>query len=168
MTHAESIARRDRAADRRRPPDSLRDLLRWAHAAYLAETPDLDHSGTHLDDDGTPTMAGRVRAYLALTKRGDSRDDWVLIASATDDDGHYITPLRRAIATLPPERRLLARDIVPEVLSPLLVTRLHDIPDWCADDVLHRTLVMVWQRFTARPIPTAGKSDAQRDAEGAA
>ena len=169
---AHDASRRARAAsaDRRTPPVTLRALLRWAHAAWVAETPALDHSGSHLDDDGAPTMNARARAYLALSGRPDDRpDDWVRIASRLDEDGFYRTPLRRAVATLPPARRMFARDLIPEVLRPSDINTLHGIPDWAAVDVTHRTLLMLWERYADRPIAQpARKSDAQLDAEAVA
>ena len=164
--HAASRRTQDRGADRRIAPQSLRALLRWANAAYCAETPDLAHSGGHFDDDGTPTMSARARAYLALTGTDPRPDDWVRIASRVDEDGFYRTPLRRAIETLPVARRLFARDLVPEVLVPSEIATLHGIPSWCAGDVTHRTLSMLWTRYSDRPIPESGpRSDAQLDAE---
>lgn len=156
-------------ADRRQRPLTLRGLLRWAHAAYLAETPNLDHSGSHLDDDGAPTMAVAARAYLALTGRTNERgDDWAWIASRLDEDGWYRTPLRRAIESLPTERRLFLRDLVPEMFTPSDVAVLHGIPAWCAADVMYQSLVMLWDRFTERPLPTVSwldRSESQRSAE---
>lgn len=161
-----------RPRDYRVRPGSLRALLRWAHSQYELETPNLDHSHRHLDDDGAPSMSGAVRAYLALSGRLDDRpDDWLRIASRTDDDGFYLTPLRRAIETLPKERAALLRDVVPEVLMPTDVMVLHGIPSWAASDVLYRSLVMLWDRYLDRPLPPTSylsKSDAQRAAEDAA
>lgn len=165
-----------RPRDYRVRPGSLRALLRWAHSQYELETPNLDHSHHHLDDDGAPSMSGAVRAYLALNPPKDGKDDeypdnWLAIASAKDEDGFYRTPLRRAIETLPKERRLLLRDVVPEVLMPSDVLALHGIPAWAASDVLYRSLVMLWDRYLDRPLPSTGylsKSDAQRAAEDAA
>ena len=159
-------------ADRRQRPVTLRALLRWANAAYVAETPNLDHSGSHIDDDGAPTMAIAARAYLALTGQMDDRgDDWGWIASRLDKDGFYRTPLRRAIETLPTDRRLFLRDLVPEVLMPSDIATLHGIPAWCASDVMYRSLAMLWDRFLDRPLPKPGyleRSESQRSAEDAA
>lgn len=154
--------------DRRQRPATLRALLRWAHAAYAAETPNLDHSGSHIDDDGAPTMAAAARRYLGMLTKEDRADDWLKIASRTDKDGFYVTPLRRAIETLPHERRLLLRDLVPELFFPSEIAVLHGIPAWCANDVLYRSLVMLWDKFIDRPLPQPGwleRSESQRAAE---
>lgn len=155
-------------ADRRHRPATLRALLRWAHAQYVSETPNLDHSGSHIDDDGAPTMAAAARRYLGMLTRDDRADDWLRIASRQDKDGYYVTPLRRAIETLPRERRLLLRDLVPELLSPSSVALLHGIPAWCQGDVLYQSLTMLWGRFIDRPLPSPGwldRSEAQQNAE---
>lgn len=154
--------------DRRQRPATLRALLRWAHAQYVAETPNLDHSGSHIDDDGAPTMAAAARRYLGMMTKDDRADDWLRIASRMDRDGFYLTPLRRAIETLPEPRRLLLRDLVPEVFFPSEVALLHGIPAWCANDVLYRSLTMLWDQFIERPLPSVGwleRSDSQRAAE---
>ena len=154
--------------DRRQRPGTLRGLLRWAHAQYVAETPNLDHSGIHLDDDGAPTMAAAARRYLGMMTSDDRPDDWLRIASRQDRDGFYLTPLRRAIETLPTERRLLLRDLVPELLFPSEVALLHGIPQWCQSDVLYQSLTMLWGRFIDRPLPSPGwleRSEAQQNAE---
>lgn len=157
--------------DRRVVPSSLRVLLRWAYQAYVDETPNLDHSGVHLDDDGAPTMARAARRYLGLVGVPDERDDdWVRIASRLDQDGYYLTPLRRAIETLPPPRRLFLRDLVPEALFPTEVALLHGIPAWCVQDVIRQSLTMLWRGFLDRPLSAPGyleRSEAQRAAEGA-
>lgn len=154
--------------DRRQTPVNLRALLRWAHQQYEAETPNLDHSQTHIDDDGAPTMAAAARRYLALSGPPDDRpDDWVRLASRCDTDGFYITPMRRAIATMPRDRRLFLRDLVPELLYPTEVALLHGIPAWCVADVIHQSLAMLWGRYLDRPLPKPGwlsMSESQRNA----
>lgn len=167
---AEHAASRQ-GSDRRQRPATLRALLRWAHSQYVAETPNLDHSGSHIDDDGAPTMAIAARRYLGMMTSDDRADDWLRIASRTDKDGFYLTPLRRAIETLPRDRRLLLRDIVPELLFPSEVALLHGIPAWCSSDVLYQSLVLLWGRFIDRPLPQPGwleRSEAQRSAEAVA
>lgn len=155
-------------ADRRQRPGTLRALLRWAHAQYVAETPNLDHSGSHIDDDGAPTMAAAARRYLGMMTSDDRADDWLRIASRQDKDGFYLTPLRRAIETLPWEERLFLRDIVPEVLFMSDVLTLHGIPAWCRNDVLSGSLIRLWDRFAEAPLPQPGwleRSEAQQNAE---
>ena len=156
-------------------PGSLRGLLRWAHMAYVAETPNLDHdhSAIHLDEDGAPIMAIEARRYLGLLGGRDERaDDWLRIASRRDPDGFYVTPLRRAIETLSRERRLLLRDVVPELFRPTDILVLHGIPEWCAGDVLYRSLAMLWASYLDRPLPQPSRpgylemSESQRAAEG--
>ena len=175
---------------RRQHPGTLRALLRWAHQSYVSETPNLDHSSVHLDDDGAPTMAAAARRYLGLSEPQtcpkcrrrfpkhepgcrwkDRRDDWLDVASRTDPDGFYLTPLRRAIEVLPAPRRLFLRDLVPELFFPTEVALLHDIPAWCVSDVIHESLSMLWGNYRERPEPRAGwleRSDAQRAAEATA
>lgn len=155
-------------ADRRQRPQTLRALLRWAHAQYVAETPNLDHSGSHIDDDGAPTMAAAARRYLGMMTATEGADDWLRIASRRDKDGFYLTPLRRAIETLPAERRLYLRDLVPELFFPSDVALLHGIPSWCQSDVTYQSLVMLWDRFAEAPLPQPGwleRSEAQQNAE---
>ena len=155
-------------ADRRQRPSTLRGLLRWAHAQYAAETPNLDHSGAHVDDDGAPTMAAAARAWLALSGRDEREDDWLRIASRCDADGFFLTPLRRTIETMPRERRLFLRDLAPELFVPSEIALLHGIPAWCASDVMHRSLSMLWDRFLERPAVTPGyleRSESQRAAD---
>jgi hypothetical protein len=157
--------------DRRQTPATLRALLRWAHRQYVAETPNLDHSGIHLDDDGAPTMAAAARRYLGLSKKDDRTDNWVELAGRTDEDGFYLTPLRLAIETQPRERRLFLRDLVPEVLFPSEVALLHGIPAWCMADVIHQSLAMLWRTFRERPPVRPNyldRSEAQRSAEAVA
>ena len=157
--------------DRRIPPQTLRALLHWARSEYVAETPNLDHSQSHIDDDGAPTMGAQVRAYLALAGKDAREDNWLRIASKCDDDGFYRTPLRRAMETLPRERRLFLRDVVPELFHVTDIATLHGIPTWCANDVLYRSLTMLWQRYLDTPVPERNYldlSESQRAAEGAA
>ena len=169
-----------RGADRRVPPATLRGLLRWATMQYRMETPNLAHSVSRLADDGAPEMSGPVRAYLALSgKLGrdgmpiDQRpDDWLDRASHKDEDGFYLTPLRRAIETInDPKRRLFLRDLVPEVLMPSDIATLHGIPEWCQSDVTRKSLEMLWAAYLDRPLPEPGwlsRSDSQRNAEAVA
>ena len=169
--YADAHASSRRGADRRIPPSNLRTLLRWAHQAYVAETPNLDHSGVHIDDDGAPTMSAQARAYLALSGKDERPDDWLRIASRMDPDGFYLTPLRRAIETLPRPRRLFLRDLVPEVLMPSDIAALHGIPEWCQSDVTRKSLELLWAAYLDRPLPKPGwldRSDSQRSAEDAA
>lgn len=180
MIRAEPYAlehqRSKRPVDRRIRPASLMALLRWAHAQYVAETPNLEHAVNEVAEDGDPVMRYSVKAYLALNhsphdQYRDSPDVWVRVASKVDEDGMYRTPLRRAMEMLPHERRILARDLVPELYRPSDVALLHGIPEWCAGDVLYRTLVMLWDRYQDRPIPKVGyleRSEAQRSAEAVA
>lgn len=158
-------------ADRRWRPESLHGLLRWAQAQYVAETPNLEHAVSEVADDGDPLMRYAARAYLALTDpKGDDQrpDDWVRIASKVDADGMYRTPLRRALELLPHDRRILLRDLIPERLRPLDVAAIHGIPEWCAGDVFYRSLVMLWDRYLDRPIPSGRRSESQNIAEAVA
>ena len=170
--------------DRRRPPATLRGLLRWAHAAYVAETPSLEYAIREVADDGDPQMRHPVRAYLAMDPPSErlSHDDqdrawsqpdvWVRVASRTDADGMYRTPLRRALeAITDPDRRRFLRDLVPEVLRPSDIATLHGIPEWCQGDVMYRSLAMLWDRYRDQPEPRPtylDKSESQRTAEVAA
>lgn len=165
--HAEH-ARSRQGNDTRQRPGTLRALLRWAHAQYVAETPNLAHSGSHLDDDGAPTMAAQARRYLGMMTKDGRADNWLAIASKTDADGYYLTPLRRAIETLPTERRLFLRDLVPELFFPSEIALLHGIPEWCRTDVTYQSLVLLWARYIDRPLPQPGwlqRSESQRSAE---
>src|SRR3972149_5591321 len=97
------------SADRRQTPATLRALLHWAHLAYVAETPNLEHAIREVADDGGPQMRHPVRADLAMEPpsarlSADAQDQgwtqpdiWARVASKTDADGMYRTPLRRAI-----------------------------------------------------------------------
>jgi hypothetical protein len=159
-------------ADRRERPATLRALLHWASRQFHAETPNLDHSAV-IDDGGSPTMAAAVRRYLGLMGAPSERaDDWEWIAGRQDPDGFYLTPLRRAIASFPRERRLFLRDLVPGQLTVAEVAAVHGIAEWAASDVAYRSLVTLWDRYLDRPLPErgwlTGRSDAQRTAEGAA
>jgi hypothetical protein len=113
-------------------------------------------------------MASAARRYLGLAGREDDRaDDWVRLASRCDADGFYLTPMRRAIATMPYQRRLFLRDLVPELLSPTGVAMLHGVPAWCVGDVIHQSLAMLWGRYLDRPLPSPGylsMSESQRNA----
>lgn len=153
-------------------PASLAALLRWAHAEHAAETPNLEHAVGQHASDGAPLMRYAARAFLGLMdpRNVDEErraDDWLRLASRTDPDGRYRTPLRRAIATLPPERRYLARALVSEQLMPGDVALVAGIPEWCAGDVLYRTMSMLWERYLDRPLISPGwleRSDASRNA----
>jgi hypothetical protein len=170
--------------DRRVPPATLSGLLRWAHLAYVAETPNLEHAIRAVGDDGDPQMRHPVRAYLAMDPPSErlshadqdrawsQPDVWVRVASRTDADGMYRTPLRRAIEAISdPERRGFLRDLVPEALRPSDIATLHGIPDWCQGDVMYRSLAMLWDRYRDQPEPRPtylDKSDSQKTAEVAA
>lgn len=150
-------------------PGSLKALLHWAHTQYVMETPNLEHSVHQVDTDGDPLMRAAARIYLALSgPKGDAPDNWSRIAGRVDEDGFYRTPLRRALETLPAERKALLRDIVPEELNPSDVARLHGIPAWCEGDVIYRSLTMLWGRYLERPMPKPSwldRSESQRQAE---
>jgi hypothetical protein len=170
-------------------PGSLSGLLRWAYLAYVAETLNLEHAIREVADDGDPQMRYPVRAYLALdppklcnadrcvrphhpAEETYRPDLWVRVASRTDADGMYRTPLRRALEAISdPDRRRFLRDLVPEVLRPSDVATLHGIPDWCQGDVMYRSLAMLWDRYRDQPEPRPtylDKSESQRTAEVAA
>jgi hypothetical protein len=157
-------------ADRRVVPGSLRALLHWASSQFHAETPNLDHSAI-IDDGGSPTMGAAVRRYLGLMGApSDQPDDWVRIAGRVDPDGFYLTPLRRAIATMPRAQRLFLRDVVPGTLDDATIAALHGMPEWCVPIVTFRSLTVLWDRYLDRPLPQRGwleRSDAQRAAESA-
>ena len=170
--------------DRRVMPQTLAGLLRWAHLAYVAETPNLEHAIREVADDGGPQMRHPVRAYLAMEPpsarlSADAQDQgwtqpdiWARVASKTDADGMYRTPLRRAIEGIADtERRQLLRFLVPEALRPVDVGTVLGIPAWCQGDVFYRSLVMLWSRSREQPEPRPSyldKSEAQRTAEVAA
>lgn len=150
---------------------TLRGLLAWAHRQYVLETPNLEHSASLVDEGGAPEMKPAASSYLGLAGRDDRPDDWRRNACRLDADGRYRTPLRCAVESIhPPERRLLLRDLVPEVLFPSDIARAHGIPDWAAGDVLYRSLVILRQRYRERPLVDRGKpkwtelSDSQRAA----
>lgn len=167
--HQRSLTERAAAADRRVAPSTLRALLRWATSAWSSEVPTLSHSLSLTDGDGTPLMSGQARSYIGIAKRGDEPDDWLRIASKCDDDGFYLYPMRRALLLIPKDRQAFARDLIANVLSPQDITRLHGVPDWCANDVVAFTLRLIWAKYADRPMPRTGpRSDSQLDADAAA
>ncbi len=182
--YAEAHERSRTRHDRREMPRSLSALLGWARAQYIAETPALEHAIREVGNDGDPQMRYPIRAYLAMdppSQRISAEDQeqswgrpdlWVRVASRTDEDGMYRTPLRRALETIgDPERRQLLRFLVPEEFRPSDVGTHLGIPEWCQGDVFYRSLVMLWDRFREQPEqrPTyLDKSEAQRTAEVAA
>ena len=154
-------------------PGSLKALLRWAHTQYTMETPNLEHAVAEVGIDGDPLMRAAARIYLSLSgpkHEAETPDNWSRIAGRIDDDGFYRTPLRRALETLPRERRLLLRDLIPEELNQSDVARLHGIPAWCEGDVFYRSLAMLWGRYLERPMPKPSwtdRSESQQLAESA-
>lgn len=173
--------RSQRGMDRRRKPETVDGLLRWAHGRYVEETPAFEYALTRLAEDGDPEMVYPVRAYLALSEPSNRLswekreqewqrpDVWCRIAGTTDEDGMYRTPLRRAIESIDdPSRRKLLRDLVPELFLPGDIAAINGVPGWCAGDVLFRSLSMLWDRYRERPERRPGyldRSDAQRSAE---
>lgn len=148
---------------------TLRALLRWANQAYLEETPSLDHI-RQTDEGGAPDMRVVVKRYLRLEHNGgdDVTDDWRWVARRTDHDGRYLTPLRAAIESIgDPMRRRFLRDLVPELYRPSDIAAIHGIPEWCASDVMYRSLAMLQSRYqTHRPVSTGwvSMSESQRAA----
>ncbi len=150
-------------------PRTLRGLEGWASRKFRDETPNLDHSAV-IDEGGSPTMAAAARRYLGLMgPDSDRADDWVRIASRTDEDGFYRTPLRRALSTFPFGQRMFLRDLIPGMYANLELSLLHGVPEWCVPIVAHRSLLVLWDRYLDKPVPErgwiSGRSDAQRDAE---
>jgi hypothetical protein len=101
-------------------------------------------------------------------------NDWRAVACRRDADGYLATPMRCAIARIAdPERRQLLGGLAVNLLTPLDVTRAQGIPDFCAGDVMWRSLTMLWSVYEEVPIPRRSigwvdKSDSQRAAEEAA
>jgi hypothetical protein len=161
---ASAAARGDRIANR---PKTLRALLRWAQHEYSLEPPSRLHD-RDVADDGAPDHTGEAKSFLGFTQRTEP-NDWRAVACRTDDDGFYVTPLRCAVERVPGvERRALLRAVLPNVFFPADACEVAGIPSWCADDVLFRALVLLWDGYRDRPLPRrTNKSDSQLDAEAA-
>jgi hypothetical protein len=163
-SHTESLRKGDRIATK---PRTLRALLHWGQSAYALEPPPRLHD-RDIADDGAPDHTPEAKRYFGLAKRGEAPDDWRAIACRTDVDGFYETPLRCALERVPgDERRALLRAVLPDVFTPRAAATSTGIPEWCAEDVLFRALSLLWDRYSDRPLPRRGKSDAQLDAEAA-
>lgn len=161
--------------DRSRAPLGVQKLLKWAHHEYQLETPGLDHSQSVMDGGGDPEMHYDARAWVGLTAES---MDWRRIACRQDKDGHYVTPVRCAIESMPDYRRRILRAIVPHlfevVASVQAATQDHDMPPDAALDTAETSLRMLWRRVQDRPLPSPRKpnhlekSAAQIAAEDAA
>ena len=152
-------------------PAKLADYLRWLQEGYALEAPSRLHD-RDTADDGTPDHTGEAKAFLGFTQQVEP-NDWRKVAQRRDDSGYYLTPMRAAIERMPKERRQFVRDLATDLFTPGAVATIHGIPDWCAGDVMYRSLTMLWDIYTDAPIPrrTPGwvdKSDSQRAAETAA
>jgi hypothetical protein len=147
---------------------TLRALLRWANRCYVEETPPLDHLARQTDDGGSPDMRTAVKRYLRLIHNDDGADDWRRAACRVDHDGRYVTPLRCAIESIhDPQRRRFLRDLVPELYRPSDIATLHGIPEWCAGDVMYRSLAMLHARYQIHRPASVGwvsMSESQRAA----
>jgi hypothetical protein len=160
---------RDRVTHR---PKSLKSYLRWAQTEYQREPPVRLH-GRAIEDDGDPAMTGETKGYLGFHDKREP-NDWRAIACSLDADGFHKTPMRCAIESIrDPNRRRLVRGIVTRTFYVGDVARSMGIPDWCAADVVLRSLEMLWDQYSDRPIPRPSvgwvdKSESQQKAEDAA
>jgi hypothetical protein len=176
-------------------PLTLHALLVQAQAAYAGEIPALQHSMSLTDDGGAPAMSGPARSYLGLagrkcrgrqspdkatrTMHAECADGCLLepdnfrsAAFRVDEDGRYRTPTLAAIESIPDgTRRMFVRWLLTNTFRPTDVSRAFGIPDWCAADVMHRSLTELRRNYRAAPLTRnwiSGRSDAQRAAEEAA
>ena len=159
-------AKGDRIANK---PKTLKALLRWGQLSYSLEPPPRLHD-RDIADDGAPDHTPEAKRWLGMATSGEQPDDWRAIACRVDEDGFYRTPLRCSLERVPGvERRALLRAVLPNVLFPEDAAVVAGIPAWCYEDVLHRALSLLYDRYTDRPLPrrTEGKSDSQLDAEAA-
>ena len=167
--HRDSLARRgDRVRYR---PAKLADYLRWLQDGYAAEAPARLHD-RDTADDGTPDMTGQAKGYLGFSQT-DEPNDWQKLACRRDDSGAYLTPMRCAIGRLPADRRQFVRELAVNLFTPTDVSRANGIPDWCAGDVMYRSLTMLWDLYQDVPTPRRSpgwvdKSESQQAAETAA
>jgi hypothetical protein len=142
---------------------NLRWLLGWANRQYTAETPELQHSVSRVDEGGGPAMGQGVAIYLGLAGSYKAQQPWAL-----DDDGRYRTPLRAALASIGrrnPELGIFLRDLVPNSLMPSEVARVHGIPRWAEAEMMHRALLILWHAFLEQPpVSWVDISDASRNA----
>lgn len=160
-------------ADRmRHRPVGVRALIRWLTREYELEAPGKLHSGATIEEDGDPTMTGEAKGWLGFAYPPASRDqsqptDWVGVACRLDEDGDYVTPLRCAIARISnAERRNLVGELAVNLLYPRDVTAAHGIPDWCANDVVEKSLDLLWALYRDKPLPKRPRpSESQSIAE---
>lgn len=162
---------------------TLKGLLSWGHNAYVAETPNLEHSVALTDEGGAPAMKPAAASYLGLLARqrltpDDRPDNWKAQAGRKDRDGRYVTPLRYAIELCPvAEERAFLRDLVPELYFPSEIAGLHGIPRWASGMVMYAALSRLRERYdnlirqqekgTAAHVGWVDRSESQRNAETA-
>lgn len=148
-----------RAKGYRNRPTTLRDLLFWLTTGYALEGPVMLHERDELAADGDPEHTGETKGWLGMNYPAASQPqaqptDWTRVACRRDEDGSYLTPIRCAIARIgDPDRRTLLGGLAVNLLTPLDVTRAQDIPDWCAGDVMFRSLDQLWSVYEDRPLP---------------
>ena len=161
-------AEHEASSQRPKKPTTLRGLLHWAQAEYALEHPPRLHD-RDIADDGAPDHTPEAKRWTGLSQDREP-NDWKAVARRLDDDGYFVTPLRAAIESVPGEpRRRLLRAVLPNVFYPSEACEAAGIPGWCADDVLHRALSLLWDRYEPYPMPQRSKkSQAQLDAEAAA
>lgn len=165
------------------PQATLHSLLRWCHAQYVLEMPELQHSVSLTDDGGAPAMKPAISSYLGLLAKrlleNDKQpDNWKARAARRDPDGRYLTPLRLAIELAPEGERSFLRSLVPELYFPSEIAELHGIPRWAAKYVMYSTLLRLRERYdglirdsekgSAANLGWVSRSESQQNAESAA
>lgn len=149
-------------------PTTVRALLSWLQREYALEAPGRLHD-RDVADDGAPDHTGEAKSYIGLSQDREP-NDWKMVACRSDDSNTYLTPMRCAIARIgDPDRRQLLGGLAVNLFTPLDVTRAQGIPDWCAFDVMSRSLDQLYAMYQERPIPRRSPkwtemSDSQRAA----
>lgn len=133
-------------------PATLHSSLRFAHAQFVLELPELQHSVSLTDDGGAPAMKPAAASYLGLLAKRLLEDDkqpdnWKARAARRDPDGRYLTPLRLAIELAPEGERAFLRSLVPELYFPSEIAELHGIPRWAAKYVMYAALARLRERY---------------------
>lgn len=135
-------------------PTSKRSLLRWAQRLARLDGP-LRMHGRDVAGDGAPQMTGETRGYLGMTG-GDGPTDWLNVACRLDESGVYVSPLRCAIArigTSQPRHAALLLELVKEFADEDRAAAAVGIPAEFVDDVVVRSLNLLYDRFGVQPIP---------------
>lgn len=154
QANAEALARREstwtaaHAAtwearfDRGTPPADLRPIVIELRRAYRDEVPQTLHKHA-VDDGGMPAYSGEFAAFLYASP------------SATDEEGWYRTPVRRALAAMTRSEEEATRQMgriaahvtvggdSPEDAVSREIGGLHP---WAARAIAHRALTVFWKR----------------------